>query len=212
MMRKPNPSDKRARPVGSDALVEAAGVTGRRLAARMAARRAAGAAARPGLKLIGQFGASDAASITTLDAPGRPRTSGRAAISRLRPPLPNDGAYTVASTVEPALEPNDPRWVLAVRVQGRLQGAVLGPEDRQKLIHQGRAMGLNGFESNLVIAIVQDQARRGMAIDHAASALRFVPMRGELATGPSWLKIAFWSLIILAIEGASLAWWIQNYK
>ncbi len=212
MMRKPDPSDKRARPTGSDALVEIAGVTGRRLAGRMAERRAAAAHARPGLKLIGRSGAQVVSSITATDSSAASQVTGRAAIGRLRPVLPAEGAHGAANPNEPALEPTDPRWVLAVRVQGRLQGAVLGPEDRQKLIRQGRAMGLNGFESNLVIAIVQDQARRGMTIDQAANALRFVPMRGEQVRPPSWWKIGFWSLAILAIEAAALAWWIQNYK
>jgi len=55
----------------------------------------------------------------------------------------------------------DPRWVLAVRCAEQLQGAILSPERRERLIELGRVLGLSPFDANLVIAIVQDQARRG---------------------------------------------------
>jgi hypothetical protein len=57
---------------------------------------------------------------------------------------------------------NDPRWVLARRTAEQLQGSILVPERRARLLHLGRALKLNDFDANLVIAIVQDQARRGV--------------------------------------------------
>lgn len=62
---------------------------------------------------------------------------------------------------DPIQGTHDPRWVLAVRVAEKLEGTLLRPEHRQQLVRLGRMMGLNVFDCNLVIAIVQDQARRG---------------------------------------------------
>lgn len=78
------------------------------------------------------------------------------------------------------LGPTDPRWVLALRVAEQLQGTVLSPESRERLIRTGKTMGLTPFDANLVIAIIQDQARRGFAPERCASAgapmLRMVPL------------------------------------
>lgn len=66
---------------------------------------------------------------------------------------------------------DDPRWVLAVRTSLQMEGPILRPDRRERLIAAGRAMGLSPFESNLVIALVQDQARRGGDLEDAAGAL-----------------------------------------
>ena len=71
---------------------------------------------------------------------------------------------------EPITGPADPRWVLAVRTAEQLQGTVLTPERREKLLRVGKMMGLTLFDCNLVIAIVQDQARRGYAPEYCPTA------------------------------------------
>lgn len=58
----------------------------------------------------------------------------------------------------------DPRWALAVRASSMLQGgraAILPPESRRFLVQLGKDINLRPFDSNLVIAIVQDAARAG---------------------------------------------------
>jgi len=73
-------------------------------------------------------------------------------------------AATLAPPHSPAItSAADPRWVLAIRAAESLQGAILGPERRDRLVKLGKLMGLTAFDANLVIAIVQDQARRGHA-------------------------------------------------
>ena len=62
---------------------------------------------------------------------------------------------------QPLTQATDPRWVLAVRVAEALEGPILRPEKRERLLRLARVMGLRSFDANLVIAIVQDQARRG---------------------------------------------------
>jgi len=62
-------------------------------------------------------------------------------------------------------------------------------------------------ESNLVIAIVQDQARRGQGIDTATPALQFVPIHSRSTSfRRQWLwRVALWSLALLGLELALVA-------
>ena len=75
---------------------------------------------------------------------------------------------------------HDPRWVLAVRTAEALEGSVLAPQKRERLVRLGKVLGLSPFDANLVIAIVQDQARRGYAPEYCPTAgepqLRMVPL------------------------------------
>ena len=84
---------------------------------------------------------------------------------------PNDARGRPRPIVtHPLLEPSDPRWVLAVRTAAALDGAILRPEKRRRLLHVGRMLGLSPFDANLVMAIMQDQARRGCVPDHCPAA------------------------------------------
>jgi hypothetical protein len=92
--------------------------------------------------------------------------------------------------------------VLAVRVAEALEGPILRPEPREKLLRLGRALGLTAFDSNLVIAVVQDQARRG----HAP---RLCPTRGvaqlEMVPLPSpepLTALQRWTRVGAVIAGA----------
>jgi len=105
------------------------------------------------------------------------------------------------------LSSTDPRWVLAVRTSQVIQGDVVTAADREQLLRAGSVMGLNAFESNLVIAIVQDQARRGQGIDTATPALQFVPIHSRSTSfRRQWLwRVALWSLALLGLELALVA-------
>lgn len=68
------------------------------------------------------------------------------------------------------LPPEDARWLFAVRVSGSLEGgkaALLTPTKRRDLIAAAVSTGLREFDANLIIAIVQDAARRGELGDKA---------------------------------------------
>ncbi|HZW08299.1 MAG TPA: hypothetical protein VFF69_00210 [Phycisphaerales bacterium] len=63
-----------------------------------------------------------------------------------------------------AISSFDARWVMAARVSDALEGgraAILRPEARSRLVSGAGRMGLRPFDANMVIAIVQDAARRG---------------------------------------------------
>ncbi|QNN24286.1 hypothetical protein HED60_19080 [Planctomycetales bacterium ZRK34] len=136
-----------------------------------------------------------------------------------QPPLPSivesprDAApSTPAATADdatPQMHATDPRWVLAVRTSQLMQGDMIRPGDRERLIRTGRVLGLNGFESNLVIAIMQDQARRGLGLDTAAPALSFVPIhsRTQRADQRRWMwRVAIWSAAAVGLELLILIW------
>lgn len=97
------------------------------------------------------------------------------------PALPTPSPKPQARPSSPSItDPADPRWVLALRTAESLQGTILGPEKRERLVKVGKMMGLTAFDANLVIAIVQDQARRGYAPEYCATAgepqLAMVPL------------------------------------
>jgi len=109
------------------------------------------AALQPPLRLVGG----------EFDAPP-PALSFLAAVQRREAGIARENrmaaqAGEISST---AIDARDPRWILAMQTQARLQGAVLTPERRDQLLRSGKRMGLRAFEANLVIAIVQDRARR----------------------------------------------------
>lgn len=111
----------------------------------------------------------------------------------------------------PSLEPTDPRWVLAAKTYAHLQGTTLTPERRERLVQTGKRLGLRPFDANVVIAIVQDHARRGEPPRRAIPALRMI----EAPPGPShastWLRwIA--ALLCAAMANAILIWWLTSVR
>lgn len=107
------------------------------------------------------------------------------------------------------LEPTDPRWVLAVKTHAHLQGSTLTPERRERLLSIARKIGLRPFEANLIMAVVQDHARRGECLDSALPALVMIesPKTTDPLTG-WWRWIAALCCAILA--NAFLIWWLTS--
>jgi len=76
--------------------------------------------------------------------------------------------------------PTDPRWVLALRVADQLEGIILPQQKRARLLRLGKTMGLSAFDSNLIIAIIQDRARQGhLPIDCPTAACSQLAMIGH---------------------------------
>lgn len=94
------------------------------------------------------------------------------------------------------LSAGDARSIFALRVSELLDGgraAILTPENRRRLVDLGQRMGLRAFDANLVIAIVQDGARRGEKPDDAIadSPLRLIPVGSKAIR---WSQI-IWPLV-----------------
>jgi hypothetical protein len=63
-----------------------------------------------------------------------------------------------------SLTPSEAREILTARVSELIQGgraAILTPEHRARAVRIARMLGVRDFDAQLVIAVVQDRARRG---------------------------------------------------
>lgn len=131
-----------------------------------------------------------------------------------RSPSPRWKAAAPAEDPQPAvLSAADPRWVLAVRAAEALQGTALDPVRRASLVRMGQAFGLTVFDCNLILAIVQDQARRGIPPARCASSgARQLAMvtppqaSAERSTSSVWWRAAAISVALLAAQLALLAY------
>ena len=72
------------------------------------------------------------------------------------------------------LSVNDPRWVLALRTVAELNGPILTSEGRHRVLRNAQSLGIRSFDANLIMALVQDRARRGESIDQACGALKLI--------------------------------------
>jgi hypothetical protein len=99
----------------------------------------------------------------------------------------------------------DVRRVFALRASQCLQGgraAILPPENRRVLIGEARRYGLRAFEANLIIAIVQDGARRGELPGSSSTSrvLDLIPARARR----EGVQLLVQRLIIAALLGAGM--------
>jgi hypothetical protein len=104
---------------------------------------------------------------------------------------------------------------LAVRTAELLQGDILTPESRDRIVRMGRLFNLTPFDANMIIAIVQDQARRGIAPHLCPTAgepqLRMIsPPRQrsfkQLIKSRLSLTLAALLALLLAIESLLIMW------
>jgi hypothetical protein len=107
----------------------------------------------------------------------------------------------------------DPRWILAVQTSREIQGgraAVITPESRRRLLLTGARLGLRPFDSNLVIAVVQDGARSGedsLGRDVVAR-LRLVhpePALADARTGPTWSQLMALVVVVATLSATLTA-------
>jgi len=108
---------------------------------------------------------------------------------------------------ERGFDPNDSRWMLAAEAQRALQGTILAYEDRKRLLALATRLGIRAFDANLILAVVQDRARRGETLDAAAGTVDMIPAdsaRVEPKDRASWLVAAV--LLAMAADAALIAW------
>jgi hypothetical protein len=109
----------------------------------------------------------------------------------------------------PITETTDPRWVLAVRTAEHLQGTVIPSARREMLIRAGQTLGLSAFDASLVIAVIIEQARRGIPPHACPSAgeadLRMVPLPKRHAL-PTRLRVVLATVLgVLVVEAVVIA-------
>ena len=108
----------------------------------------------------------------------------------------------------PDLDPTDPRWVLAVRAYTQLQGSALTFDRRERLMRTARTMGVRPFDAGMIIAIVQDRARRGGSLSDAAGTVAMLEpparRRDTEVVVLSWI-----AAVASALVATTLAiWWL----
>lgn len=80
---------------------------------------------------------------------------------RLAAPLADEPS---CPTPDPIQDASDPRWVLAQRTADALQGHVLPAPAQAQLLALATRLNMTPFAARLVIAIVQEQTRRGFPL------------------------------------------------
>ncbi len=110
------------------------------------------------------------------------------------------------------LAASDARWVLAIRVGQAIEGgrqAMLSPEKRRRLLREGQMLGLRDFDSNLIIAIVQDGARTGEGIGYNVERrLSLIRAPSRERSGRQILLLAAMSLVIAGLWLMFLVRWL----
>lgn len=144
---------------------------------------------------------------------GSSRPERRKAYQLVGKPQGAGGKSTQTVFDQPISGATDPRWVLAVRAADQLQGDILTPKRRQELTRLGELLGLTPFSVSLIIAIVQDQARRGNAPEDCPSAgevqLRMVRLPEPRKHRINPLLISLAVTLLLATELALIHFWIS---
>ncbi len=113
----------------------------------------------------------------------------------------------------------DIRHILALRTEESLEGgraALLTAPRRRELVKAGERMGLRPFESNLIIAIVQDGARRGksLASRETRAALGVIPVPESREERRSeawmWIRVALATAALSGLLFTMLVEWVTR--
>jgi hypothetical protein len=205
----------------------------------LAARRAAlsNGAPRPGLRLVGVPGESACND----EMPTEPRRATRVrpapfeadrsiAAPRRRATTDRDVAReNLEAAHNRSLDPRDPRWRVALETAKLLEGPLMTFERRRRVLAFAQSLGVRPFDTHLIIAAMQDRARRGEPLE---SAMPVIAMTGSAPSAdrlaieaeleeraaqadrpwPVRLLKAFWpyglAAAIAFAAHAALGWWL----
>jgi hypothetical protein len=109
------------------------------------------------------------------------------------------------------LDPTDPRWVLAVRTASQIEGGVLTPERRERVMRTADQLGVRPFDAGIIIAMVQDRVRRGGGLGDLPPQLGLLsnpvrpPRRLRL---PAWARFAIALVVATGINLLLIRWLI----
>lgn len=126
----------------------------------------------------------------------------------------NRRAASLAAAHAPAAE-GDVRRIFALRAAQLLEGGragIMPPESRRMLVGEARRFGMRAFEANLIIAIVQDGARRGEAPGASAMArvLDLIPATDQRSARQLLVQRIILAALMAAGMLALLIRWIDG--
>jgi hypothetical protein len=107
------------------------------------------------------------------------------------------------------LPADDARRIFGDHVARSLEGgraAILRPDRRRLLVSRAATLGLRPFDANLIIAIVQDGARRGDSTSGQPLVRMVKPVRTRAAGvyGPACAAVLLATVLL-----AALMWWVR---
>lgn len=145
------------------------------------------------------------------DSPLRLSTPGNMRIVSGRPLKPHERAaerVAAENAAASGMSALDPRWIVAVQTFRDLDGgraAVLTPEKRRRLVCTGKRLGLRAFDTNLIIAIVQDGARSGSDPLGYEVVGRLEMLRREPDSGSARAVTVGWMILAAAVSSVATA-------
>lgn len=112
---------------------------------------------------------------------------------------------------DPPMAADDPRWVLATRAWSQLEGSVLTPDRRERVLATARRLGVQPFEANVIIAVVQDRARRRGALAETLPTLALLGAAPEPPIAARTIALRGAALLLAGVAlAALLALWIAG--
>lgn len=104
------------------------------------------------------------------------------------------------AAANPDIDPTDPRWVFAARTLSQLDGSALPPRRRDSLMKTARQLGIRPFDASVIMALVQDRARRGSSLHDITTTLTMMPLQKK---GDGSLFLWRWMAAVLCAAGAA---------
>ena len=119
-------------------------------------------------------------------------------------PRPRDPATRKPPTFWPDGRQAGCARVLAARAEERLRGSILPYDDRQRLLHLARILGIARFDASLIIAAVQNRAGALSAREVVVSRVAEI----ETAAARSWFRGTLG--VVLLVQGliVGAGWWL----
>ena len=96
--------------------------------------------------------------------------------------------------------PTDPNVLLASEIASRMEGCVMPASAREDILDQAGRMGIRRFDASLLMALLQDRARRGEALHGLAIPFK---VRQEQPVSIPHASLARWLSALLV--GGSIA-------
>jgi hypothetical protein len=114
----------------------------------------------------------------------------------------------VESAYATDLDPQDPRWLVAVETASHLEGSLLSFERRQRVLAFAARVGVRTFDANLIIAAVQDRARRGEPLESALGtvAMAALPRPNPTRVTSRDRRLYFITALIAVAAHLALGW------
>jgi len=145
------------------------------------------------------------------DSPAGPRLNAPHAVQRDEAAARRGIAHAnLDAAINHTLDPQDPRWQVALETASSLEGSLLTFERRRKVLAFAHRVGVRPFDANLIIAAVQDRARRGESPDLAMETVALTALPARPRSTRQWWPYATTAVVAVAVHAGG-AWFLLRY-